>query len=113
MSSVASTRPSAGPRGTLLQIWDAMRMPLLATLLGFLGGALIILLTSGSLGTVISAYEGMINGAFFKTRGFSETLVAMTPYVFLGLGLAIGFKAGLFNIGVEGQFYIGAITAVG
>lgn len=112
MSSVATTRPAAGPRGTLLQIWDAMRMPLLATVLGFLGGALIILLTSGSLGTVISAYEGMINGAFVKTRGFSETLVAMTPYVFLGLGLAIGFKAGLFNIGVEGQFYIGAISAV-
>jgi simple sugar transport system permease protein len=54
----------------------------------------------------------MINGAFFKTRGFSETLVAMTPYIFLGLGLAVGFKAGLFNIGAEGQFYIGAISAV-
>lgn len=33
------------------------------------------------------------------------------PYVFLSLGVAVGFKAGLFNIGVEGQFYIGAISA--
>ena len=91
---------------------DAMGMPAVAMFLGFVGGALIIWVTSGSLETVFTAYAGMINGAFFKTRGFSETLVAMTPYIFLGLGLAVGFKAGLFNIGVEGQFYIGAISAV-
>jgi simple sugar transport system permease protein len=87
-------------------------MPALATLMAFIGGALIIWITSGSLGTVIVAYEGMVSGAFLKTRGMSETLVAMTPYVFLGLGLAVGFKAGLFNIGAEGQFYIGAISSV-
>jgi ABC-type uncharacterized transport system permease subunit len=105
MSNLAETR---GARFR----WRAMSMPALALLLGFGGGALIIWITSGSLETVIVAYAGLVNGAFFKTRGFSETLVAMTPYVFLGLGLAIGFKAGLFNIGVEGQFYIGAISAV-
>lgn len=113
MSSIAEARanPTEG-RATLLKILDALGMPAIAILMGFIGGALIIWITSGSLETVIAAYAGMINGAFFKTRGFSETLVAMTPYVFLGLGLAIGFKAGLFNIGVEGQFYIGAISAV-
>ncbi len=99
-------------RATLLKTLDVLSMPAIALLLAFLGGALIIWITSGSLETVFAAYAGMINGAFFKQRGFSETLVAMTPYVFLGLGLAIGFKAGLFNIGVEGQFYIGAISAV-
>jgi simple sugar transport system permease protein len=87
-------------------------MPALATLLAFIGGALIIWATSGNFGTVLVAYEGMVSGAFIKTRGLSETLVATTPYIFLGLGLAIGFKAGLFNIGAEGQFYIGAISAV-
>jgi simple sugar transport system permease protein len=113
MSSIAEARanPTEG-RATLLKMLDALGMPAIAILMGFIGGALIIWITSGSLETVIAAYAGMINGAFFKTRGFSETLVAMTPYVFLGLGLAIGFKAGLFNIGVEGQFYIGAISAV-
>src|SRR5207302_1633124 len=43
---------------------------------------------------------------------FAETLVATTPYVFLGLALALGFKAGLFNIGAEGQFYVGGLTGV-
>ncbi len=113
MSSIAEERaPRTDWRATLLKLLDVLSMPALAIVLAFIGGALIIWITSGSLETVGSAYAGMINGAFFKQRGFSETLVAMTPYVFLGLGLAIGFKAGLFNIGVEGQFYIGAISAV-
>ncbi len=113
MSSIAETRARRIDwRTTFLRLIDAMGMPGLAMLLGFAGGALIIWITSGSFETVVTAYVGMINGAFFKTRGFSETLVAMTPYVFLGLGLAVGFKAGLFNIGAEGQFYIGAISAV-
>ncbi len=113
MSSLSENRaPGSAERSTLLRILDALSMPALATLMAFIGGGLIIWVTSGSLGTVVAAYEGMIDGAFFKTRAFTETLVAMTPYVFLGLGLAIGFKAGLFNIGVEGQFYIGAISAV-
>ncbi|MGE5261825.1 MAG: ABC transporter permease [Acidobacteriota bacterium] len=113
MSSIADVHPpQTAWRATVLRVLDTLSMPALATLLAFVGGALIIWVTSGSLGTVLAAYEGMISGAFLKTRGFSETLVAMTPYVFLGLGLAVGFKAGLFNIGVEGQFYIGAISAV-
>jgi simple sugar transport system permease protein len=87
-------------------------------LTAFLIGALVIFFTSwitthsisGSLNTVIEAYAGLFRGAFTKQRGFSESLVATVPYIFLSLGLAIGFKAGLFNIGVEGQFYIGAIA---
>ena len=113
MSSLVQDRAQKTDwRASLLKMLDVLGMPALAIVMGFVGGALIIWITSGSLETVIAAYAGMANGAFFKTRGFSETLVAMTPYIFLGLGLAIGFKAGLFNIGVEGQFYIGAISSV-
>lgn len=91
--------------------WKAMRMPLLALAAAFLIGAAVILLTSGSLLTVFEAYYGLLRGAFFKQRGLSESLVATIPYIFLSLGLAISFKSGLFNIGVEGQFYLGAICA--
>ncbi len=108
MSNLVESRDS---RANWLRALDFLSMPALAMGLAFLGGALIIWITSGNLGTVFAAYGGMINGAFFKTRGFSETLVATTPYIFLGLALAIGFKAGLFNIGVEGQFFIGAVGA--
>jgi len=43
---------------------------------------------------------------------FFESLVTSTPYIFAGLAVALGFRVGLFNIGVEGQLYIGAIFAV-
>ncbi|MEZ0395293.1 MAG: ABC transporter permease [Anaerolineales bacterium] len=49
--------------------------------------------------------EGLVR-AFWP---LSESLVAATPYMLAGLAVAIGFKAGLFNIGAEGQFLMGAL----
>ncbi len=110
-----STQPSRWS-----QLWETSRLPLVAIASAFIVGAIVIWITSffisknllDSLETVWLALSGLIRGAFFKQRGFSETLVATTPYIFLALGVALGFKSGLFNIGVEGQFYIGAITSV-
>jgi ABC-type uncharacterized transport system permease subunit len=42
---------------------------------------------------------------------FSETVVTTTPLIFVGLSVAVGFRAGLFNIGAEGQMNVGAIVA--
>ena len=39
---------------------------------------------------------------------FFESLVQTTPYIFAGLAVALGFRVGLFNIGVEGQIFMGA-----
>ena len=41
----------------------------------------------------------------------SESLLAATPLIFTGLAVALGFRSGLFNIGAEGQLYLGAIVA--
>ena len=41
----------------------------------------------------------------------TESLVAVTPYILAGLAVAVGFKCGLFNIGAEGQFGIGALCS--
>jgi simple sugar transport system permease protein len=49
-----------------------------------------------------------IRQAFYP---FFESLVATTPYIFGGLSVALGFRVGLFNIGAEGQLFIGAIFA--
>jgi simple sugar transport system permease protein len=43
---------------------------------------------------------------------FFESLVQSTPYIFAGLAVALGFRVGLFNIGAEGQLFIGAVTSV-
>ncbi len=42
-------------------------------------------------------------------RPMSETLITATPYIFAGLGLVISFQAGLFNLGVDGQFQVGSL----
>ncbi len=88
---------------------EEIAIPILAVITALALGALIILSVGGN---PLVAYKGLIDGAFLKKRAFTETLVATTPYIFLGLAVAFGFKCGLFNIGAEGQFYIGEIAAV-
>ncbi|MEK6221536.1 MAG: ABC transporter permease [Chloroflexota bacterium] len=55
-----------------------------------------------------SGDDELIRKAF---NPFLESLVLSTPYIFAGLGVALGFKSGLFNIGAEGQLFIGAVTS--
>jgi simple sugar transport system permease protein len=43
-------------------------------------------------------------------RSFSESLVIATPYIFAGLGVALGFRGGLFNIGAEGQLFVAGLA---
>jgi ABC-type uncharacterized transport system permease subunit len=66
----------------------------------------------GDFGKIKAALDGgnalEIRRAFFP---FFESLVQSTPYIFGGLAVALGFRAGLFNIGVEGQIFIGALAA--
>lgn len=44
-------------------------------------------------------------------RPFSESLVISTPYIFAGLAVALGFQGGLFNIGAEGQLFVGGLAS--
>lgn len=60
----------------------------------------------------IAGYVGLWQGALGKEKSILETIVKTTPYVFAGLAVAVGFRGGLFNIGVEGQLFIGSICAV-
>lgn len=45
-------------------------------------------------------------------RPISESLLVSTPYIFAGLALTIGFRGGLFNIGAEGQLFVGGLASV-
>jgi general nucleoside transport system permease protein len=60
----------------------------------------------------ISAAVLIGQGAFGDPFAISETFVQMTPLLLAGLGVAVAFRAGLWNIGAEGQLYAGAIGAV-
>ncbi|AKI96969.1 ABC transporter permease [Kosmotoga pacifica] len=57
----------------------------------------------------ITAYAVMIKGAFGGAEQLANTIVKMTPLVLTGLAVGFGFRAGVFNIGAEGQMAIGAL----
>lgn len=101
------------------QAGRALGMPLSSVVLSFVVGAIIVLITGGN---PISAYQGLICGgvgvfcsgdtysSYTGAFQISEMLVFLCPLVLTGLSVAIAFRAGLFNIGAEGQLVMGAIA---
>ena len=87
-------------------------IPLLAVLTALVIGVIIIMLTGASLGEALAAYRALLVGSVGSVKAISETLTAATPLILAGLSVAIAFRAGLFNIGGEGQLLIGGMTAV-
>ncbi|MDD4320596.1 MAG: ABC transporter permease [Acidaminococcaceae bacterium] len=59
----------------------------------------------------IEVYSAMFSGALGSEYGISETFVKMIPLALCGLGVAVAFRMHLWNIGAEGQFYMGACAA--
>lgn len=67
---------------------------------------------SQSIRAVGRAYKALFEGSLGSRKALSETLFAATPLILAGLAVAVGFQAGLFNIGVEGQMLIGGMFAL-
>ena len=81
---------------------------LLSILLGFLVGAVFLVIMNLSVG---AAYGRLINSVT-SLKGFSYVVVYSVPYIVVGLSVAFSFKTGVFNIGAEGQFVVGSMAAV-
>ncbi|MDP9356982.1 MAG: ABC transporter permease [Chloroflexota bacterium] len=110
LQSRTSTSPRA-PATWLTQAWSAVPALLSsvgAVVVALLVGALVIALTGDD---AVTAYRALFAGAFGNRRALGETLVAATPLILAGLGFAVAFRAGVFNIGLEGQLVLGALTA--
>jgi ABC-type uncharacterized transport system permease subunit len=98
-------------------------VPLLTTLLAFIAGGLVMLVTGKD---PIATYEAIWRGTglqwlFPWTTGadrdlaasnLQQTLIITTPLILTGLAVAFAFRAGLFNIGGNGQYIVGSIAAV-
>ena len=121
-------------RRLLGNLAGALLFPVVAIVLSFAIGALIILATGYN---PVAAYAALFEGAFgspaslgrillYELRltdvapsaedtaslaAIGRTLVNTTPLIFTGLAVAVAFRAGLFNIGGEGQFFMGAMAA--
>ncbi|GAC1424985.1 MAG: ABC transporter permease [Ktedonobacteraceae bacterium] len=100
----------------LRKIGNSIGRPLFAVVLALIAGSIVIILTSpGSLperfNAVVTAFQDLYQGSFGNPQTFSATLVRVSPLILTGLSVAIAFRAGLFNIGAEGQLAMGAMTA--
>jgi len=116
-----STRPR--PRSTppaIRRLTSGLAMPLGSVLLAFVVGGLLVGVTGGN---PFAAYGALLCGGFgfICTQGenpvlqISNTIVFVIPLITTGVAVALPFRAGLFNIGAEGQLLAGAIacTAIG
>ena len=125
-----SGRPRTGSAAR--RIWGVIVVPVVAIVLALLVGSVVIILSSAirpnsngfDLALPLAAYGSMLQGATGFAVGNSfqihppdvNSIVGMlafsAPLMLSGLGVALGFRAGLFNIGAQGQFLIGALGAV-
>lgn len=112
--------------GTSLR--EALLIPALAVLTALIIGAFIIAVTDIdtlsvwrqdpvealrlTITGIFDAYRALFVGSLGSPAAISETLFAATPLIFAGLAVAVGFHAGLFNIGVNGQMHMGGLAAL-
>lgn len=81
---------------------------LIAILVALLVGAGLIALLGSS---PLTAYAALLEGAAGSLNSIAETLLKAIPLTLAGIGVSIAFRANVFNVGAEGQLYIGAMTA--
>jgi simple sugar transport system permease protein len=87
----------------------ALAAPVLAALAALALAAVPLALAEAD---VVRAYALMAQGAFGGRFAIAETLTRATPLILTGLACAVAFRARLWNIGAEGQLYLGAMAAV-
>lgn len=87
---------------------NRLKFTIISILIGLLVGAIILLATGFN---PIEAYSIMLNGIFGKAKYISWVTIRATPLILTGISVAFAFRTGLFNIGAEGQFIIGALAA--
>jgi len=82
---------------------------LVTILIGLAAGGVLMLLFGYP---PLRAYQALFVGAFGTLEDVLETLAFATPLLLTALTFAVGVRAGLFNIGAEGQMYLGAVGAI-
>ncbi len=80
----------------------------LTLVVALLMGALVMELSGKD---AVEAYKVLFTSALGSKTAIANTLLAATPLIFSGLGAAVAFRAGVFNVGVEGSIYVGAFAA--
>lgn len=82
--------------------------PFISIVFGMLVGAIMMLIAGYN---PLEAYKALLFQSFTEPYNFGETIRTMTPLLYTGLAVALAFRTGLFNIGVEGQLIMGQLAA--
>ena len=90
----------------LKKVLKALKIPLIGILVAMIIGAIIMTATGYD---PINGLGALFYGGLIKNWHIS--VLNATPLIFTGLAVAFAFNAGLFNIGAEGQYYVGAMAA--
>jgi general nucleoside transport system permease protein len=119
MSATPATPPRDATRNSRLrQIRAAIVLPVAALVLAVLIGSIFVYVAAWIkdgklvLDQPLKAYGALISGSLLSFDAFVTTLVFTSPLVLGGLAVALGFKGGLFNIGVYGQLLMGVTASV-
>lgn len=86
-----------------------MFIPIISIICAFIVGAILIATIGGNPG---EAFLYLFKGAFGNLTSFGKTLVKAIPLIFTGLAATFAYRCGVFNLGAEGQFIIGAVTSI-
>src|SRR3954471_6118433 len=88
--------------------WLSVAVPVASLAFAFVVAGIVLLATGID---PISTYRQLFRAAFIETGALTQTLITATPLAFTGLAAAVAFRMKLYNIGAEGQMFMGAITA--
>src|SRR5713226_9132006 len=90
-----------------MRLLHELLFPVIAVLAAFVVGSIFVLIIGDS---PIETYRLLIGSALWWPDGIGYTLFYATPLIFTGLAVAVAFRAGLLNIGTEGQLYVAAFA---
>jgi simple sugar transport system permease protein len=90
--------------------WLVVAVPVASLVVAFVIAAIVLLATGHN---PLTSYRQLFDAAFVSTGSLDQTLIAATPLAFTGLAAAAAFRMRIFNIGAEGQLYMGAILGSG
>ncbi len=111
--------PATNLQGDLLKravttrndVEEIFLVPVLVVAVAIVLGGLIMLATGIAPSRIGIAFAALFTGSVGSIGALSETLTAATPVTLAALGVALAFRAGLFNIGAEGQILMGGMAA--
>ncbi|HSK14875.1 MAG TPA: ABC transporter permease [Gaiellaceae bacterium] len=119
--------PSEGSVTGVQALYDRLGgvlIPAAAAFLAFLIGGIVVLITEKSIAAPFQAYQAIFQGTGLtwfipfvgdtaqEARDLQQTLLITTPLILTGIAVAFAFRCGMFNIGGQGQYWVGLLTAI-